>query len=777
MPRLLMKKIFFLLLLIASSSVFGQVKIWSNFGDEALREGDYYGASRFFLKAWDEDSTYEGLIYKLGMSFKGYHNNEKALFYFQKIENSKALQIKHPDYLFHLAQLYKGLGKYELSRDYFEKFSRIKNDFTSYQYLKAKNELIIHDKIVGILRDTSDFIIQNIIGNVNTGVAEYYPVWINDSTILYSSLKASNVSPDGVINDQFYSVNLYSGHKDDSIWNVGNIVTSNELLGESYSDGSFDKNGEFYFSRQLENLNYELVKAKFLTEEILLEKNAIKYKFKLGVIEPVFENLNNRKYNFRNPFVFNSEGVKYLLFSSNKPGGSGKMDLWYSENREGKWGNPKNLGSTVNSPGDEIGPNYNLNSNRFYFSSNWHYGLGGFDLFEAVGPWKKPTDVLNMGIPFNSSFNDLYIAPYDSIRGLFTSSRIGSKTTKDAVCCNDLYEFRAALPEVDSALVEITDFLSRDSIMKRLQRLVEEFHVTLYFHNDRPNPDSWDTTTQYSYLETYEAYMDSISTYYERNTFEKSGQDSIDAFNKINDFFDEYVHEGVRDLRIFSKELLKELEFGSKILLTVKGYASPLAESDYNVNLTQRRISSLENYLRSYPKDAFSKYLDGTSENGGRLFIKKVPFGEFKSDSLVSDNYFDTKKSIYSKEASLERRVEIINLSLFEEDSMQQPNLLIDLDSSSTVFNLGLLDTSVFQWSFQLENKSDKEIRIIDVDAGCNCLQPKSKFVKVLPGESKELEVDFDLSKYKGKLGRKIELTLDDGAKKSIILLMELQGE
>ncbi len=770
-----MKKIVILIFVFGSLQGFGQARVWSNFGDEALQEGDYYGASRFYLKAWEEDSTLNGLIHKLGVAFKGYHNNRGALLYFKKIENNKTLQIQHPDYLFHLAELYKAIEEYSLSRDYFEKFSRVKSGFGSFRYLKAKNELQVYKDVVRLLEDTADVSIENLGDHVNTGVAEYYPVWLDDSTILYSSLKASKLTKDGVVKDDCYVVQLYTGHKKDSIWISGDVVISESLKGVSFTDGSFDENGDFYFAQQLENSNYQLVKAKLMVEKSLQAESKGVYSLRMDSVSYVFDQEKSFSFNYRNPFVFNSKGVKYLLFSSNKPGGKGSMDLWYSVYKNGVWNTPKNLGAKINSPGDEIGPNYDVNTGRFYFASNWHYGLGGFDLFEATGEWKYPSSVINLGIPFNTSLNDMYLAPLDSISGVFTSSRIGSKSSKDAVCCNDLFEYRNIVPKLDSALLEITEVLSRDSIMKRLQRLVEEFHVTLYFHNDRPNPDSWDTITPYSYLETYDAYLDSMPTYYVRNTMGKSGEDSILIYKKINDFFDEYVHKGVEDLRIFSRELLKELEMGNKILLTVKGYASPLAKSDYNVNLTQRRINSLQNYLINYPDNAFSKYLDETAENGGLLRIKKVPFGEFKSDSLVSDNYYDTKKSVYSKEASMERRVEIINLTLLEEDSIPQSSFLIDLDSSTTVFNLGVLDTAVFNWSFELENKDDKIIRIVDVDGGCGCLSPQNKVLDVSPGESEILEVQVDLSKYEGKLGRRIVLILEDGSKKSIILLMDLK--
>ena len=368
-----MKNFMVFIFVVSSLYVFGQARVWSNFGDEALREGDSYGASRFYLKAWEEDSTLNGLIYKLGVAFKGYHNNTKALQYFKKIDNTKSLQIKHPDYLFHLGELYKGLGEYELSRGYFEKFSRLKIGFDSYSHLKARNELKVYGDIVSLLGDTANVDIVNLGDDINTGVAEYYPVWLNDSTILYSSLKAYNVTKDGVIKDESYVVQLYAGHKHDSIWFSGNAIISESLMGISFSDGSFDENGDFYFAKQFENSNYQLVKTKLILKESISEKNQTNYTLKMGSVEPVFNNEKNLDYNYRNPFVFNLEGKKYLLFSSNIIGGRGKMDLWYSENKDGSWIKPKNLGSKINSPGDEVGPNYDVVMNRFYFASNWHY--------------------------------------------------------------------------------------------------------------------------------------------------------------------------------------------------------------------------------------------------------------------------------------------------------------------------------------------------------------------------------------------------------------------
>ena len=199
-----MKQLLAAILLLVTVHVNGQVKVWMKFGDEALSEGDNYGASKFYTKAWKEDSTYAGLVYKLGLAYKGYHNNVKALKYFKKIEQDKQLQINHSDYLFHLAEINKSLENYKESKKYFEKYTRVNRDTRSYGYLKAKNELKIHGKILKLTQDTVDVFVENLGSGINTGVAEYYPVWLDDSTILYSTLRASNVTKEGVIEDESF---------------------------------------------------------------------------------------------------------------------------------------------------------------------------------------------------------------------------------------------------------------------------------------------------------------------------------------------------------------------------------------------------------------------------------------------------------------------------------------------------------------------------------------------------------------------------------------------
>src|SRR5690606_26407822 len=122
----------------------------------------------------------------------------------------------------------------------------------------------------------------------------------------------------------------------------------------------------------------------------------------------------------------------------------------------------------------------------------------------------------------------------------------------------------------------------------------------------------------------------------------------------ISDFFDQQVEEGRRILIELIDALLPVLENGDSITLAVRGFASPLAKSDYNNNLSLRRISSLENELRSAKNGALLPFIQS-----GVLKIERLPFGEEKADSDVSDDLYDTKRSVYSVPAMKERRIEI----------------------------------------------------------------------------------------------------------------------
>jgi len=121
----------------------------------------------------------------------------------------------------------------------------------------------------------------------------------------------------------------------------------------------------------------------------------------------------------------------------------------------------------------------------------------------------------------------------------------------------------------------------------------------------------------------------------------------------------------MRDLERFAELLLKVLLDSEKVTITIKGFCSPLASTDYNVNLAKRRISSLRNYFAEYQNGVFLKYIDNPNPKEGNITFGGLDIGELKVRPNVSDDYYDVKNSIYNPAAALERKIEIVAISTF----------------------------------------------------------------------------------------------------------------
>ena len=120
--------------------------------------------------------------------------------------------------------------------------------------------------------------------------------------------------------------------------------------------------------------------------------------------------------------AINPDGT-WLYFVSDMPGGEGGLDIWRVPVSNAGFGAVENLGSDINTPGDEMFPTFRPNG-YLYFSSNGHPGMGGLDIFRAIeqkdGHWK----ILNLKSPMNSPADDFGMTfEGEHYRGFFASNR------------------------------------------------------------------------------------------------------------------------------------------------------------------------------------------------------------------------------------------------------------------------------------------------------------------------------------------------------------------
>lgn len=158
--------------------------------------------------------------------------------------------------------------------------------------------------------------------------------------------------------------------------------------------------------------------------------------------------INILGYNSMQPYV--TKDGKYFIFSSDRPGGSGKYDLWYALVRpDGTTGNAMNLGDKINSKGDDQAPYFNPKTKKLMFSTNGRVGMGGFDFYETQGDFTNWTAPKNLGYPFNSAKDDLYFTPLDDQdnEGYVSSDR-------ESICCLEIFHVKKEVLIVKGKIID-----------------------------------------------------------------------------------------------------------------------------------------------------------------------------------------------------------------------------------------------------------------------------------------------------------------------------------
>lgn len=619
-------------------------------GISANNNKDYASAAQIYNQIILLDSS--NIEYQLFFADASRLNfdNSTALHWYEKIykkDNGKT----YKEVSFHIATLLKNTGKYKEAKKYFDKYYKkqrnSKDKERKQRSLKAKQEFESCDLAQILIKNPVDVKVIHLDSAVNSKVSEYAP-FEYDSLLYFSSLRdKSKQDAEGVGFNK-----LYTAHKSpkkenkflkaqelDSLFNKSNIHNANT---------SFNADFTKVFVSQCGALNASQYRCEIYVSN-----------FKEGHWEelqklPAPINING--INTTQPCLSEINGKPVLFFSSDRTSGEGAMDIWYAfMNEDGTFETPINAGKKVNTIEDDITPWFVKENKTLYFSSTWHMGLGNFDIFTSEFKNNEFTEPQNIGYPINSSYNDIYYSINSKKdRAYISSNRLGSYFEDKPNCCNDIYSFPITPLSEPPKPIDTTALL-----INQMKVLVP---LTLYFHNDEPEPKTKVIVTKKNYKKTYEDYTILKSKYFSEYAKGLEGEQKQYAINRIENFFEDSVDAGMQDLDKFALLLDQVLLRGEKVKITMKGYCSPLASTDYNVNLAKRRISSLRNYFMEYDNGKFVKYVDNTNEAEGRIEFFNEDIGELPI-SIVSDDVKDVRNSVYSPYAASERKIQIIAIS------------------------------------------------------------------------------------------------------------------
>lgn len=248
-----------------------------------------------------------------------------------------------------------------------------------------------------------------------------------------------NPATDTRVNQPFFKAYLFKQYKKGSVENNTLEEVAPDLLGRiPYHIGPvcFSAHEDTIYvtlNAQEKDLSNKKKKGPVNGERLMSIFWSVKKDSVWKPLEPVAE-LNAAGSSAANAVLSNNGNILY--FVSDRPGGQGKTDIWFSEKQaDGRWGVPVNCGPGINTRFEEGFPTVNEDS-VLYFSSKGHPGMGGFDIFRTEGSGTKWSAPRNIHTPFNSGADDLgFVVKGNRYEGYFSSNRRGGGGG------DDIYQF------------------------------------------------------------------------------------------------------------------------------------------------------------------------------------------------------------------------------------------------------------------------------------------------------------------------------------------------
>lgn len=390
--------------------------------DKKFALGEYYRAGEMYRSIYPNISTRKNkkqkaeVAFKMGNSYRLIESNKRAE---SALKNAIRFGYKDSIVYYYYAEVLRGNGKYELARKNYETYLKSYPDNPV-----ALAGYVWCDSLLSAKKAASRYVVEQP-KIFQSKYAEFSPVFASNSyDLLYfnstrggKKVKTSQITGQRN-NDIFFSRVNVKGEWEEP-----------ELLEDEGINTEFDE-GACAISADGQTLYYTL--SKQVKGETL--GTAIYASVRSGGAwsEPKqVKLLKDSTLSVAHPAP--SADGRYLYYVSDMPGGYGGKDIWRSEKKGEEWGEPENLGPTVNTKADEMFPSFRADG-RLYFSSDGHGGYGGLDIYEAkLAPKKSPKEpdswiVTIMPEPINSASDDFGITFAGAEnRGFFSSNRKNKK--------------------------------------------------------------------------------------------------------------------------------------------------------------------------------------------------------------------------------------------------------------------------------------------------------------------------------------------------------------
>lgn len=615
--------------------------------------GDKYSAIEHysaFIKKNPKNRYYHR---KLAFLYLDIRNYQLAEFYFE--QTIKFYKNPPSELLYHYGRVLKMNGKYEEAKKTLSTFRKKSGTKSKNENLKklAKTEIEGCDMFLkGIFADTTRNIVINALdSSVNKSHSDFAPFPINENKLIYSSVRTNEVVFFTTDSEKYSELSkFYYAKRINGIWKGGEKITDSfNLTGKNTGNGYMNPGGnKLYFTVCERNEENKFICGIWFSEII---NNHWTTPTRLPKV------INKPGTNNTQPAIGYEprQNREVLYFVSDRKGGKGGLDIWYSiyNPKTNTFSEPKNCGSKINTPMNEATPFIDLSTNKFYFSSEGHVGMGGYDVFSTSGALRKWEEPVNAGLPLNSSVDDLWFRtiPDKPEEGFLVSNRGGGPLMAGLTCCDDIFHFiithyiflkisgRVVSFENSNPELYIEDFIDNPakSIPKE-GKLLDSASVSLFLiSGDEEIPLKTQITRQDG---KYLLRLESGNTY--KITASKSGYFSSSFslsthhITRSDSFFHDFVLNKipvkpiiVRNIyyqfdkfnltdsakMIIDSTIYPLMRDNPEITVEISSHTDSKGSDNYNLTLSQKRAQSVVNYLISKGIDSFRLTAKGYGES------------------------------------------------------------------------------------------------------------------------------------------------------------------
>lgn len=414
--------------------------------DEKFQQGEFYEAAELYKYLVDKDAPspgglspyqpgrggkvrrnnkeYDRISYQLAEASRLYHHYEDARRWYQEVLDNEE---------FPLARLYYGVSLRALA-DYKTAVSELESFLDSYgkkdEYTRlAEHELRNCRYGMEKMEDTPVYNTFRAPEEINEGTGNYGSVITGPDKILFTSTRFIAPAKEALTGKGNFN-NVYEATRSEEMLSDPRLYNIPYAQGFHQGALTITPDGNtIYLTRWKGNATGVSESAVYVS----------KYTYgDWSEPQKLSGDVNVAGYKSLHPSV--STDGKYLFFVSNRPGGQGGNDIWYTEIRSnGNLGPARNAGSEVNTPANEESPYYQPETQTLYFSADGLTGFGGFDVYRSDGKPGKFSEPANLGYSLNSSRDDMHYTPLDrhGSKGFVSSDR-------ESVCCLELFSFEVA---------------------------------------------------------------------------------------------------------------------------------------------------------------------------------------------------------------------------------------------------------------------------------------------------------------------------------------------